>query len=151
MGGISVSYLLLLGNNALNNSYPENAFKDTENIGYKLTHRIPTRLFDGEKCWVHPRAGILPAAGCNNMPRVVMTMNSLDLTGSDVFKGMFELHSDDRGELGNFGVTDVSQDETWVTVSEWMQPKGVERYGSDGSIWVARIHWKKPNELFDKN
>lgn len=415
VGGISFSYFLPFGYNNINNSYPGNACKDTENIGYKLTHKIPARLFDGEKCWVHPRAGIVPEAGRNNMPRVVMTMNTLDLKGSDVFKGMFDIHSDDGGEswtdvrkvenlaprleriegterpvaasdfwpqyhksskillgightvvytpdwkvrnprprhtsfsvynhrkndwtpwrklqmpaeekfyncgagcvqrydekdgsillpvyfyptgknayitvircsfdgkaliykeqgnelgvdddtrglhepsltrfggtyfmtirndkkgfvtksedgvnfepiqswkfddgtelgnyntqqhwvthsdglflvytrkgadndhvfrhraplfmarvdperlcvireteqiivpergarLGNFGVTDVSQDETWVTVSEWMQPEGVERYGSDGSIWVARIHWNKPNKLFDKN
>lgn len=50
--------------------------------------------------------------------------------------------------LGNFGVTTVSADETWVTVSEWMQPKGIEKYGSDGSVYVARIHWNKPNRLF---
>lgn len=55
----------------------------------------------------------------------------------------------ERGaRLGNFGVTDVSPEETWVTVSEWMQPKGVEKYGSDGSVFVARIHWDKPNLLF---
>lgn len=56
----------------------------------------------------------------------------------------------ERGaRLGNFGVTDVSPDETWVTVSEWMQPKGVEKYGSDGSVFVARIHWDTPNRLFE--
>lgn len=50
--------------------------------------------------------------------------------------------------LGNFGVTDISPYETWVTVSEWMQPRGVEKYGSDGSVFVAGIHWNKPNRLF---
>jgi hypothetical protein len=35
-----------------------------------------------------------------------------------------------------------------VTVAEWMQPRGCEKYGSDGSVWVARIGWKKPNRLF---
>lgn len=55
----------------------------------------------------------------------------------------------ERGaRLGNFGVTNVSPNETWVTVSEWMQPAGVEKYGSDGSVFVARIHWDKPNKLF---
>jgi len=55
----------------------------------------------------------------------------------------------ERGaRLGNFGVTEVSQGETWVTVSEWMQPEGVEQYGSDGSVYVARIHWNSPNRLF---
>jgi len=50
--------------------------------------------------------------------------------------------------LGNFGVTNISESETWVTVSEWMQPKGVQRYGSDGSVYVARIHWARPNRYF---
>jgi hypothetical protein len=47
--------------------------------------------------------------------------------------------------LGNFGVVNVSRDETWVTVTEWMQPKGCEKYGSDNTVWVARIRWKRPN------
>jgi len=55
----------------------------------------------------------------------------------------------ERGaRLGNFGVTDVSENETWVTVSEWMQPHGVEKYGSDGSVFIARIHWNSPNKNF---
>ena len=55
----------------------------------------------------------------------------------------------ERGaRLGNFGVTDISEQETWVTVSEWMQPAGVEKYGSDGSVFVARITWEKPNRCF---
>ena len=49
--------------------------------------------------------------------------------------------------LGNFGVTRISEDESWVTVSEWMQTKGpeywdvsqCEKYGSDNSVFVARI------------
>ncbi len=53
----------------------------------------------------------------------------------------------ERGaRLGNFGVVDVSRDETWVIVTEWMQPSGVERYGSDGSVFVAKIRWGEPNE-----
>ena len=48
----------------------------------------------------------------------------------------------ERGaRLGNFGITDVSADEAWVTVTEWMQPAGVEKHGSDNTIWVARIKW----------
>jgi len=43
--------------------------------------------------------------------------------------------------LGNFGVTEVSPKETWVTSAEWMQPKGCEKYGADGSVWVSRIRW----------
>ena len=49
----------------------------------------------------------------------------------------------ERGaRLGNFGVTRFSDDETWITVTEWMQPVGVEKYGSDNTIWVAKLKWQ---------
>jgi hypothetical protein len=54
----------------------------------------------------------------------------------------------ERGaRLGNFGVTEVTPDETWVTVAEWMQPHGVDKYGSDGSVFIAKIRWNMPNKL----
>ncbi|MDA8746292.1 S9 family peptidase, partial [Rubripirellula amarantea] len=49
--------------------------------------------------------------------------------------------------LGNFGVTDVSPDETWVTVAEWMQPDGVEKHGSDNSVFIAKLKWNRPNDI----
>jgi hypothetical protein len=56
----------------------------------------------------------------------------------------------ERGaRLGNFGVTDVSPDETWVTVTEWMQPDGVEKHGSDNSVFVAKLKWNRPSTSFD--
>jgi len=52
----------------------------------------------------------------------------------------------ERGaRLGNFGVTEVSPTETWVTAAEWMQPRGVEKRGSDNSIWIAKIKWSRSN------
>ena len=43
--------------------------------------------------------------------------------------------------LGNFGVVEVDERETWVTVAEWMQPLGCERHGSDNRVYAARIQW----------
>lgn len=52
----------------------------------------------------------------------------------------------ERGaRLGNFGVVDVSPNETWVTVTEWMQPAGVEKHGSDNSVFIAKLKWNRPN------
>ena len=54
----------------------------------------------------------------------------------------------ERGaRLGNFGVCDVDERETWVTVTEWMQPVGCEQYGSDNSVYVARILWDEAGVL----
>ncbi len=48
----------------------------------------------------------------------------------------------ERGaRLGNFGVVQVSAHETWVTAAEWMQPEGVQRHGSDNSIFIAKLKW----------
>lgn len=47
--------------------------------------------------------------------------------------------------LGNFGIVDVSPNETWVTVTEWMQPAGVEKQGSDNRVFVAKLKWNRPN------
>ena len=64
----------------------------------RVSRHVPTRLFDGQRCWCHPRAGIVPGVGEEGMPRVVMTMNTMHLEGSDVFKGMYDLHTDDLGK-----------------------------------------------------
>ncbi len=53
-----------------------------------------------------------------------------------------ELVPNRGARLGNFGVCNVTADENWVVVAEWMQPGGCEKYGSDNTIWVARIRWQ---------
>lgn len=58
-----------------------------------------------------------------------------------------ELVPNRGARLGNFSVCNVNQDETWISVSEWMQPDNCEQYGSDNTIWVARIKWSEPNNL----
>jgi len=53
----------------------------------------------------------------------------------------------ERGaRLGNFGVCEVSAQESWITAAEWMQPAGCEAYGSDNTIWCARVRWERPHE-----
>lgn len=65
---------------------------------YRVARDVPTKMYDGKQCWCHPRAGIVPEAGKNGMPRVVMTMNTLDVSGSDVFKALYDLRTDDLGK-----------------------------------------------------
>lgn len=56
--------------------------------------------FDGQRCWVHARAGIIPPGGPGNPGKdvlAVMTLQPLDLRGSDVFGGIHSLLSRDGG------------------------------------------------------
>ncbi len=59
----------------------------------------------------------------------------------------------ERGaRLGNFSVIDFDAHETWVIAAEWMQNTGMKensdictQYGSDNTVWCARLRWNKPN------
>lgn len=55
---------------------------DTVRSGFTKTH-----------CWVHPRTGVIPGA----KPIVVMTMQELLLSGSDVFGPLHEMRTQDLG------------------------------------------------------
>lgn len=44
--------------------------------------------------------------------------------------------------LGNFTVTDISDREIWLLTAEWMQPIGCEKYGSDNSVWIAKLRFE---------
>lgn len=69
-----------------------------------------------------------------------------------------ELMPQRGAKLGNFGVTEVNENETWVTDAEWMQTTGPNyadftqcmKYGSDNAVFAARIQWKKPNTSWNK-
>lgn len=65
---------------------------------FQLSRDVPTRLFDGTSFWCHPRAGIVPGAGQDGLPRVVMTMNTMHVGGNDVFQAVYDLHTDDLGQ-----------------------------------------------------
>lgn len=79
-------------------SLASEAGEATQASPYEIQHLIPARHYDGKTCWCHPRAGIIPGAGKSGMPRIVMTMNTLDVSGSDVFKGLYSFHTDDKGQ-----------------------------------------------------
>lgn len=46
--------------------------------------------------------------------------------------------------MGNFHVTTVSPDESWITVGEWL-PKREAR----GNLLLARVRWSEPNRMLD--
>jgi hypothetical protein len=58
---------------------------------------------------------------------------------------------------GNFGVCEVSENETWVVETEWMQRPPAEpiipidnQWGAAGRVYAARVLWDRPNRDWDK-
>lgn len=96
--------------------------------------------------------------GANNdhIPRhrAPLFMAQVDDTKLQVIRSTeTELMPQRGAKLGNFGVTEVNERETWVTDAEWMQTTGPNyadftqcmKHGSNNAVFAARILWKKPN------
>lgn len=49
--------------------------------------------------------------------------------------------------LGNFGASFITPNESWVTDAEFMIGDEPDPRGADGSVWVAKVKWSKPNKI----
>lgn len=113
--------------------------------------------YNTQQHWVqHPRGLFLvyTRRGANNdhvfRHRAPLFIAAVDPEWLHVERSTERILVPERGaRLGNFGVTVVSPEETWVTVAEWMQGKPPMRVipvdnerGADNSVYVARIRWK---------
>ena len=74
------------------------AFGQTPTVDFEIERAVMTKGYDGKFCWVHARAGIIPAKGETAAPRIVLTTQPLQLTGSDVFYALHSSRSDDLGK-----------------------------------------------------
>jgi hypothetical protein len=97
-------------------------------VHYKILLDTINHGYDGNFCWVHPRAGIVPR-GDNRSPAVVLTMQKLLLKGSDVFYALTEMRSNDLGR-------------TWMGPYEHTDTLG-RRHEPDGGIVAASDFWPK--------
>jgi hypothetical protein len=71
-----------------------------EDANYRIELTVATQGFEGERCWVHARAGAIPphsAANPGSQPLVVMTLQQLQLSGSDVFFALNEMRNTGSG------------------------------------------------------
>jgi lysophospholipase L1-like esterase len=98
-------------------------------LPFEVKRVAVTSGYDGKTCWVHPRAGAIPG----KTPSVVMTMQPLLLTGSDIFYALHDTRSDDLGA-------------TWSPIREHQEvlgrrnePNGIEICPSD---FTPKFHAK---------
>lgn len=114
--------------------------------------------YNTQQHWITHSGGLYLAytrKGANNdhvfRHRAPLFLAQVDPQSLRILRNTERILVPERGaRLGNFGVTDVSPNETWITVAEWMQPKGVEAHGSDNSIHVVKLIWNQPNGLHNK-
>ena len=75
--------------------------------------------------------------------RAPLVLGEVDLDRLCILRESEQILVPQRGaRLGNFGVAEVGANESWVTVTEWMQPVGCEKYGSNNAVWVSKVKWE---------
>ncbi len=103
--------------------------------------------YNTQQHWVTHSSGlylVYTRRGANNdqvfRHRAPLFMARVNPQSLQVERGTeIELVANRGARLGNFGITTINPDESWVTVAEWMQPDGVERFGSDNSMHVVQL------------
>ena len=72
------------------------SFSSSADPLYDIELTVAREGFDGKLCWVHARAGAIPSQD-GSSPLVVMTLQKLDISGSDVFYALNEMRTQNGG------------------------------------------------------
>ena len=113
--------------------------------------------YNTQQHWVRHTDGLFlvyTRKGANNdnvfRHRAPLFMAQVDTEKLRVIRSTERILVPNRGVgLGNFGVCDVNEHETWITVAEYM--RGEKNVQADNSVFASRIHWSKPNRISTKN
>ncbi len=80
--------------------------------------------------------------------RAPLFMARVDPIRLIVLKNTERILIPERGTMmGNFGASNITEKESWVTVGENMYPPENLNRGANGSVFAARILWSEPNRL----
>lgn len=150
-GYVSVSE----GGDSLNFSPPKKwTFDDGSDLGNYNTQQHWVRHSRHGLWLVYTRKG----AGNDHVfrHRAPVFIGKVDPEKLHIIRSTEQILVPEKGaRLGNFGVTEISENETWVTAAEWMQgpgpnyhdPKPLVARGADNRIWVAKIKWTLPKAV----
>ena len=107
--------------------------------------------YNTQQHWLAGRQGLFLAytrRGANNdhifRHRAPLFLARVDPQRLCVLRETEKVLIPERGAtLGNFGAARIDEDQSWVTVSEYMPTGRPHARGADGSTFVARVIWSK--------
>jgi hypothetical protein len=77
----------------------------------------------------------------NRAPLFIAEVDPVNLR---VIRSTEQILMPERGVmLGNFGASAITKDESWVTDAEFITGDKSNPRGADGTVWTARVIWKK--------
>ena len=111
--------------------------------------------FNTQQHWVTHSDGLFLAytrRGANNkhIPRgrAPLFMARVDTDKLEVIRASEKPLIPERGaQLGNFGAAAIDENESWVTDSEFILASKADPRGANGSTFLARVKWNKPNRI----
>lgn len=84
----------------------------------------------------------------NRAPLFIAQVDPARLT---VLRGTEQVAIPERGApLGNFGAAAITAEESWITDAEYILSATPDARGADGSVFISRIRWERPNLLQEK-
>ncbi|MFI4910167.1 MAG: polysaccharide deacetylase family protein [Sedimentisphaeraceae bacterium JB056] len=129
----------------------------SEPVDWKFDDGQPLGNYNTQQHWISHKDGLYlvytrKTSDNDNVfrNRAPLFIAKVDTEKLCVIRDTEQIVVPNRGaRLGNFGITPISDTESWVTVAEWMQndnvgfgKPGIEhcrKYGSDNSIFIAKI------------
>ena len=93
----AIAFLVIVG--TTRSAHPESK-APRQKLDYRIQLSTVVKGFDGKTCWVHTRPGAIPPGKPGNpgkTPIVLITMQKVMLTRSDVFFGLHDLRTDNMG------------------------------------------------------
>ncbi|MCK5758495.1 MAG: exo-alpha-sialidase [Clostridiales bacterium] len=127
----------------------------TEPITWKWDTGIDVKTYNTQSHWVTHSDGLFLTytrnAGNNShvfRHRAPLFIAEVDTENLCLLRHTEKVLMPERGaRLGNFSTVNVDKNETWVFNTEVISPPECIKYGCDGSIFVAKIKWYKPNRI----
>lgn len=151
---VGKEYLLTLRNDAA-------GFVTRSQDGLEFSPPQPWTFDDGKELgsyntqahWLGHREGVFlvyTRKGADNdhiaRHRAPIFMAQVDPDKLHVIRRTEQLVLPERGVmLGNFGAASITADESWVTDAEYMFGTAPHPKGADGTVWLGRVKWSKPN------
>jgi hypothetical protein len=139
------------------------AYVATSKDGLHFSDPRPWRWEDGKELgsyntqahWVTHRSELFLAytrRGANNnhvvRHRAPLFLARIDPKRLGVLRETeLELVPNKGAQLGNFGVADITDRETWVTTREGMGRSSATQYGANGRVYAARLLWESQARL----
>ncbi|MDX1357351.1 MAG: exo-alpha-sialidase [Clostridia bacterium] len=122
---------------------------------WKWDTGIDVKTYNTQSHWITHSGGLYLAytrdAGNNShvfRHRAPLFMSKVDPDRMCLMRHTEQILIPERGaRLGNFNTVNINDRETWVFNTEVLSPPDCVKYGCDGSIYVAKIKWKRPNKL----